>query len=100
MNQADNRDDLLSLAVLLNKRDKTEIYMPVLKGLIDILETNGILSQKILTEYQQIIFEGINQEKDINIENVLIDSSNIFKEIKSRGVALDVDIRPLIRCMS
>jgi len=84
VNQTADRDDLFSLSVLLNKRDKTEIYMAVLKGLIDILELNGILNQDILTEHQQVIFEGINQEKDINIANTLIDFSNIFKEIKSK----------------
>ncbi|NVM18448.1 MAG: hypothetical protein HWN80_12090 [Candidatus Lokiarchaeota archaeon] len=84
VNQTVDRDDLFSLSVLLNKRDKTEIYMPALKSLINILDANSILSQDILTEYQQVIFEGINQEKDINIENVLIDFSNIFKEIKSK----------------
>ena len=84
VNQTGDRDDLFSLSVLLTKRDKTEIYKPVLKSLIDILDANGILGQDILTEYQQIIFEGINQEKDIYIENVAIDLSNIFKEIKSK----------------
>ena len=84
VNQTVYRDDLFSLSVLLNKRDKTEIYMPVLKSLIDILDVKGILNQDILTEYQQVIFEGINQEKDITIENVGIDFSNIFKEIKSK----------------
>ena len=84
VNQTGDRDDLFSLSVLLNKRDKTEIYMSVLKNLVDILDINGILSQDILTEYQRDIFEGINQEKDISIENVLIDFSNIFKEIKSK----------------
>ncbi|NVM46933.1 MAG: hypothetical protein HWN79_18660 [Candidatus Lokiarchaeota archaeon] len=84
VNQAVDRDDLFSLSVLLNKRDKTEIYMVVLKGLIDILDANGILNQDVLTEHQQDIFEGINQEKDINIKNTLIDFSNIFKEIKSK----------------
>ena len=82
--QAADRDDLFSLSVLLNKRDKSEVYMPALKSLIDILDANGVLSQDILTEYQRVIFDGINQEKDINIENVLIDFSNIFKEIKSK----------------
>jgi len=84
VSQSADRDDLFSLSVLLNKRDKTEIYKPVLKGLVDILDTNGILSQELLMEYQKTIFEGINQEKDINIENVSIDFSNIFKEIKSK----------------
>jgi len=84
VNQTVNRDDLFSFSVLLNKRDKTEIYMPVLKGLVDNLDENGILSQDILTEYQQVIFEGINHEKDIYIENVLIEFSRIFEEIKSQ----------------
>jgi len=82
--QSANRDDLFSLSVLLNKKDKTEIYMPVLKSLIDILDANDLLSEYILTEYQHVIFEGINQEIDVNIENVVIDFSNIFKEIKSK----------------
>jgi len=82
--QSADRDDLFSLSVLLSKKDKTEIYMPVLKSLIDKLEENNMLTQDILTEYQQVIFEGINQEKDVDIENVLIDFSNIFKEIKSK----------------
>ncbi len=84
VNQTGDRDDLFSLSVLLNKRDKTEIYMAVLKSLIDILDENGILSQEILTEYQQVIFEGINQEKDVDIEDVPVDFSNIFEEIKSK----------------
>ncbi len=84
VNQTVDRDDLFSLSVLLNRRDKTEIYMPVLKSLVDILDTNGILSEDILIEYQKVIFEGINQEKDITIENVGIELSNIFKEIKSQ----------------
>ena len=84
MFQTEERDDLFSFSVLLNKRDKTEIYKHVLEILIDILDTNGILRENILTEYQQVIFEGINQEKDVNIENVLIDFPNIFKEIKSK----------------
>jgi hypothetical protein len=84
VNQSTDRDDLFSLSVLLNRRDKTEIYMPVLKSLVDILELNGILNEDTLIEYQKEIFEGINQEKDIIIENVEIDLSNIFKEIKSK----------------
>jgi hypothetical protein len=84
VNISSDRDDLFSLSVLLNRRDKTEIYMPVLKSLIDILDLNGILNEDILTEYQKVIFEGINQEKDITIENIGIDFSNIFKEIKSK----------------
>jgi hypothetical protein len=84
VNQEVDRDDLFSLSVLLNKRDKTEIYKHVLRSLIDILDENDILSQDVLIEYQPVIFHGINQEKDIEIGNVLIDFSNIFEEIKSK----------------
>ena len=93
VNQSADRDDLFSLSVLLNKRDKAEIYMPVLKSLVDTLDVNGILSEDILIEYQKVIFEGINQEKDINIENVGIDLSNVFKEIKSKLLKQKPELR-------
>lgn len=93
VNQTADRDDLFSLSVLLNKRDKTEIYMPILKSLVDTLDVNGILSEDILIEYQKAIFEGINQEKDIKIENVGIDFSNIFKEIKSKILKQKPELR-------
>ncbi len=82
--QTEDRDDLFSFSVLLGKRDKVEIYKPVLKELIKILDVNGILSEKILLDNQKIIYEGINEEQNIVIENVSIEFSKIFKEIKLR----------------
>ena len=82
--QEGNRDDLLTFSLLLGKRDNIEIYKPVIKELVDVLEANGLLTEKILTEYQQTIFEGMNGEKDISIENVVIDFSRIFIDIKSK----------------
>ena len=82
--QEENRDDLLTFSVLLRKKSNTEIYKPVIKELINVLEANGFLTEKVLTEYQQTIFEGMNEEKDINIENIVIDFSRIFTDIKSK----------------
>ncbi len=82
--QEENRDDLLAFSLLLGKRDNIEIYKPVIKELVDVLEANGLLAESVLTEYQQTIFEGMNEEKDINIENVAIDFSRIFTDIKSK----------------
>jgi len=93
VNQSTSRDDLFSLSVLLHKKDKTEIYKPVLQSLIDTLEQNGLLSEHILTKNQRTIFEGINQEKNITINNILIDLSNIFKEIKSKILKPDIKIK-------
>ncbi|MFX0020357.1 MAG: hypothetical protein ACFFAK_08465 [Promethearchaeota archaeon] len=82
--QTEDRDDLFSFSVLLNKRDKVEIYKPALKQLIEILDLNGILSEKILLDYQETIYEGINEEQNIFIQNISIEFSKIFKEIKSK----------------
>ncbi len=78
------RDDLFSFSVLLHKRDKVEIYKKVLTELINILESNGRLSESVLTQYHQKIYEGINSESDILIEDLLIDFSRIFKEVKAK----------------
>ena len=78
------RDDLFSFSILLHKRDKVEIYKEVLVGLIDALESNGLLTESILTDYHQQIYEGINLESDIYIQDLLIDFSRIFKEVKAK----------------
>ncbi|MFX1357841.1 MAG: hypothetical protein ACFFA8_11250 [Promethearchaeota archaeon] len=79
-----NRDDLFSLSVLLHKRDKIDIYKPVLKELIDILDRNNLLNETILNQYHDTIYEGMNQEKDVYIKDLLVDFSRIFKEIKAK----------------
>ena len=93
VNQNANRDDLFSLSVLLHKKDKTEIYKHVLQSLIDTLELNGLLNEHVLTKNQRTIFEGLNQEKNITIGNVLIDLSNVFKEIKSKILKPEIKLK-------
>jgi len=93
VNQSAARDDLFSLSVLLHKKDKVEIYKPVLQSLIDTLEQNGLLNEHILTKNQRIIFEGINQEKNITINDILIDLSTIFKEIKSKILKPEIKLK-------
>ncbi len=82
--QTQERDDLFSLSVLLGKRDKVDIYKPALKELIEILSLNGLLNEKILLDYQKTIYEGISKEEDVVIENVSVEFSKIFKEIKAK----------------
>ncbi|TFG16621.1 MAG: hypothetical protein EU531_05950 [Promethearchaeota archaeon] len=82
--QTAERDDLFSFAVLLHKRDKVEIYKAVITDLINILDNCGKLSERILTEYHQQIYEGINSESDLYIEDLLIDFSRIFMEVKAK----------------
>lgn len=82
--QEANRDDLFSLSILLHKRDKLDIYKPALKELIELLQRNGLLNEEMLANYHQTIYEGINSESDVYIEDLLIDFSRIFKEIKAQ----------------
>ncbi|MFX0029388.1 MAG: hypothetical protein ACFE8B_09275 [Candidatus Hermodarchaeota archaeon] len=82
--RAHDRDDLFSLSILLHKRDRVEIYKHVLKELVDILEAKGLLNESILTKFHKLIYEGMNQEKDVLIERNLIELSRIFKDIKEK----------------
>ena len=82
--QTQERDDLFSLSILLGKRDKVDIYKPALKELIEILSLNGFLNETILLDYQKTIYEGINKEEDVVIENISVEFSKIFKEIKAK----------------
>ena len=87
------RDDLFSFSVLLHKREKVEVYKPVLKALVDKLDENGMLKEEILTEYHKAIYEGINNEEDIYIKDLLIDFSRIFKEIKAEVLKQKPDLK-------
>lgn len=80
----EERDDLFSFAVLLHKREKVEIYKEVLMSLIHILENNGRLIENVLTDNHQKIYEAINTESDVYIEDLLIDFSRIFQEVKAK----------------
>ncbi|MHA1106107.1 MAG: hypothetical protein ACTSPN_10375 [Promethearchaeota archaeon] len=80
----EERDDLFSFSVLISKRDKTAIYKPVIKELIEILENKNLLTEEILMNNQKTIFEGINQEENIEINGLTIEFHSIFKEIKQK----------------
>ncbi|MFX1477612.1 MAG: hypothetical protein ACFFCI_05740 [Promethearchaeota archaeon] len=91
--QLTDRDDLFSISVLLHKRENVETYKPALQELINLLDTNGLLNEEILKNYNQRIYEGLNEEKDIYIENLLIDFSKFFEEIKTQKSKAKPDIK-------
>ncbi|MFX1419436.1 MAG: hypothetical protein ACFE9N_10995 [Promethearchaeota archaeon] len=78
------RDDLFTLSILLHKHDKIDIYKHVLKELLEMLKANGLLNEAILRNYHRAIYEGINQEIDVYIEDLRINFSSIFKDIKTK----------------
>ena len=80
----EDRDDLYSFSVLLSKKDKTEVYKPILEELIKILDQNSLLTEQVLMNNHKTLFEGINQETDIELNGVKIELQDRFKDIKSR----------------
>lgn len=82
--QKGKRDDLFSFSILLHKREKVEIYKIVLKEVVEILKANGLLNEGILSKYHKTIYEGLNQEMNVCIEDLLIEFSRIFKDIKAK----------------
>lgn len=89
----EDRDDLFSFSVLISKKDKTAIYKPVIKELIDILDKKNLLTEEILMMNQKIIFEGINQEINIEINGITIEFHSIFKEIKKKLLKEKPDLK-------
>jgi len=57
-----------------------------LKTLIHLitLKSYGLLTEQILVEYIQIIYDGINEEKLVVVEDVPIDLAKFFKDIRSK----------------
>ena len=77
------RDDLLSFSILLDKKLNLEVYKFVLKEFFSDLEQKKFLNEIILKEYQKSIFDGLNLEINIEIENYPIQFSDFFKNAKA-----------------
>ncbi len=82
----DKRGDLVSISIVLEKKTNFEIYKPILKEIIDTLKNNDLLNEFILKTYLKLIYEGINEEKDILVETVSIPLSSLFLEVKAKYI--------------
>jgi len=80
----EERNDLLTISILLKKKLNMEIYKPVLENIISTLNCCGLLTEQILVDYIQTIYDGINEEKLVLVDDVPIDLSIIFKDIRSK----------------
>jgi hypothetical protein len=77
------RDDLFSFSILLNKKIEPEIYTYVMRQFIEILENNNLLSENVLINYQNLIYESFNEEKDLDIDDKTIKLSDLFGNAKT-----------------
>ena len=79
---SDSRDDLLSISIVLGKKDKIDTYKLVLKEVIDKMRDNFLLTEEILKENIRTIYQGVYNEKDITIDFLTIKLSKIYTEAK------------------
>lgn len=79
---SDNRADLLSISMVLGKKEKIEIYKLILKEVIDKMGENKLLTEEILKENIKTIYQGVYDEKDITIDFLTIKLSKIYVEAK------------------
>ncbi|MFO7794572.1 MAG: hypothetical protein ACQERB_16545 [Promethearchaeati archaeon] len=80
----EGRDDLFSFSILLDKSVNTEIYPAIIEQFVQVLKTYELLKERILVNYQNIIYEGFNEEKDIEMEGNIIELSQSFKKARNK----------------
>ncbi len=82
LEKSEHRHDLFSFSILIEKFIDSEIYQPIIENLIYSLKENDLLTEEILQNYQNEIYESLNEEKDLKIEGISIELSALFKELR------------------
>jgi len=78
----EDKKELFSFSILLNKDQEVKLYKLVVQEFIERLKDHGLLNENVLKNYQQIIFTSFNEESDLEVENVSIPLSEIFRAKK------------------
>jgi hypothetical protein len=78
--KGDERDDLFSFSILLNKKKDAKLYKPIIKDFIELMKQNGLLKEDTFVKNQELIYRGLNEEKDLKIEGKSIPLSDLFEE--------------------
>ena len=81
--EEDFRDDLISFSIILDKKLNIEIYKRVILEFFKTLEKSRLLSEYVLKEYEKSIFQGLNEEIEIEIEHIKLDFANLFKTVRN-----------------
>lgn len=81
--KTEERDDLLSFAILVNKKQNVELYKSVIQEFISHLDANGLLNEEFFENYQELIYSCFNEEKNIEVDDISIPLSDIFMNVKN-----------------
>lgn len=80
--QKEDRDDLISYSLLLEKKENPEVYKEYLKVIFGKLRKHNMLNEEILLKNLEIIYDGLNKGKNILIEGINIKLSEIVQKSK------------------
>ncbi|MFX1322670.1 MAG: hypothetical protein ACFFAQ_13620 [Promethearchaeota archaeon] len=87
------RDDLMSISIIFDKKENLEIYKLVLIEIIESLSNNQLLTEENLKKYLPIIFKGIYEECNIEIDAVKIELHKIIENARAKYIKRKPNIR-------
>ena len=80
--QKDGRNDLASIGLVLDKDVIIANLQPIIKRLVNRLNSENLLTLEIIQESLPKIIEGLNKESKIKIGNMIFDVKSILNEEK------------------
>ncbi len=80
--EKDGRNDLASIGLVLDKDVIIENLQPIIKRLVNRLNSENLLTYEIFQESLPKIIDGLNKESKIKIGNMIFDVKSILNEEK------------------
>jgi len=80
--EKDSRNDLASIGLVLDKDVIIENLQPIIKRLVNRLNSENLLTYEIFQESLPKIIDGLNKESKIKIGNMIFDVKSILNEEK------------------
>ena len=80
--EKDGRNDLASIGLVLDKDVIIENLQPIIKRLVNRLNSENLLTYEIFQESLPKIIDGLNKESKIKIGNMVFDVKSILNEEK------------------
>lgn len=78
------RGDLVSLALVLPKKENPQLYTPLVEEIARILEEQENLTPFFLVRNLQTIYDGLSQIRDIELGGTLVEIERIHQDTKDK----------------
>lgn len=82
----DGRDDLISYSILLKEGENPEVYVKLLKEVFETLKRSNLLTEEILIQNLEHLYEGLNTWTDITVEGFKVNLSSLYKNLQEKNI--------------